>query len=631
MSPAKRLGCASLLLLGALGCGNDGTGAVGATDGGTDASGGTGTGGGSGAGGGGTGGASGAGGSGGTGAAGAGGSGGFVQQTSRKLDLLFMVDNSISMGDKQEILRDSFGELVARLTNPLCLDASRQPTSTQPSGPNESCPAGATREFAPLRDLHVGIISSSLGGHGADYCSPSYALFGPEQDDHAHLIPKVRTAVASYQDLGFFKWDPDALASPPGDSDAQVFVEKLEAAAVAVGESGCGFESQLEALYRFLVDPNPPLSVVVQNGTAVAQGTDSELLAERAAFLRPDSAVLAVALSDENDCSIMDGGVSWLAAQVSSPGTSTPFHLPRATAACATDPNSVCCRSCSTTAPTPTGCTPVSSDTGCQSPLHDSTSDAVNLRCWEQKRRFGIDFLYPVQRYVDGFTKPTVLDRDGLEQANPLFVGGRDPSLVSVGVIVGVPWQDLAQDVAAVQLELLSAADLGSLGRWNVILGEPERYVRAQDPLMIEGPDARSGTSPIVGLPLAPTTSTDPTAAPNGHEFNIPARNDLQYACIFPLRAPIDCSTATGACDCRSADISANKPLCNPPGGGPAGTTQYFAKAYPGLRELDVAKRMGERAFVASVCAKGIDPAAGDFGYRPAFGAMLARLRSMLE
>jgi hypothetical protein len=148
---------------------------------------------------------------------------------------------------------------------------------------------------------------------------------------------------------------------------------------------------------------------------------------------------------------------------------------------------------------------------------------------------------------------------------------------------------------------------------------------------MIETYEPRSGTSPIAGVALAPTTSTNPAAAPNGHEFNVPGRNDLQYACIFPLATPLDCSIATGFCDCTPSDVPNNKPLCHPPGGGPAGTLQYFGKAYPGLRELDLAKRMGERAFVASVCAKTIDPAAPDFGYRPAFGAMMARLGRMLE
>jgi hypothetical protein len=162
-----------------------------------------------------------------------------------------------------------------------------------------------------------------------------------------------------------------------------------------------------------------------------------------------------------------------------------------------------------------------------------------------------------------------------------------------------------------------------------VILGDPENYVRATDPLMIESVDPRSGTSPIVGVPLAPATSTDPLAAPNGHDYNNAQRNDLQYACIFPLAAPVDCSS--GTCDCMSAEIASNKPLCNPPEGGPAGTTQYFAKAYPGLRELDLAKRLGERSFVASVCPKSIDPADDDYGYRPAFAAMMARLRRMLE
>ena len=32
--------------------------------------------------------------------------------------------------------------------------------------------------------------------------------------------------------------------------------------------------------------------------------------------------------------------------------------------------------------------------------------DALNLRCYEQKRRIGIDFLYPVRRYIDALNEP---------------------------------------------------------------------------------------------------------------------------------------------------------------------------------------------------------------------------------
>src|SRR5579871_2972050 len=46
-----------------------------------------------------------------------------IQQKSvDKIDLLFMVDNSISMADKQQVLQAAVPDLVQRLVNPNCVD-----------------------------------------------------------------------------------------------------------------------------------------------------------------------------------------------------------------------------------------------------------------------------------------------------------------------------------------------------------------------------------------------------------------------------------------------------------------------------------------------------------------------------
>ena len=50
----------------------------------------------------------------------------FVDQITQtsvdKIDLLFMIDNSISMADKQAILADAVPLLVTRLITPICVD-----------------------------------------------------------------------------------------------------------------------------------------------------------------------------------------------------------------------------------------------------------------------------------------------------------------------------------------------------------------------------------------------------------------------------------------------------------------------------------------------------------------------------
>jgi hypothetical protein len=87
-----------------------------------------------------------------------------------KIDLLFMIDNSRSMADKQEILNDAVPALLDRLVNPLCVDPDSGALS-QPVG--GQCQAPLEREFTAVDDIHIGIVTSSLGGHGADTCSPA--------------------------------------------------------------------------------------------------------------------------------------------------------------------------------------------------------------------------------------------------------------------------------------------------------------------------------------------------------------------------------------------------------------------------------------------------------------------------
>jgi hypothetical protein len=267
--------------------------------------------------------------------------------------------------------------------------------------------------------------------------------------------------------------------------------------------------------------------------------------------------------------------------------------------------------------------------------------DSSNLRCFDQKRRFGIDFLYPVDRYVEALTSPTIADRKGEIIANPLFadpdpsddeVAVRSPGDVFLAGLVGVPWQDIARDPAAPALgfkgpdELLSSWVEGYSSTWEIILGDPAAGQPPGDPHMIESVVPRSGDNPITGDEITPPG--DPLNAINGSERSIPGQNDLQYACIFPLwpGSERDCSDPTVmACDC---DAGNDSPLCAPnPGDNDERTLQVRAKAYPGLRELSVIQGLGSQGVVGSVCPVQIDdPAAEDFGYRPAVTALIYQL-----
>lgn len=118
---------------------------------------------------------------------------------------------------------------------------------------------------------------------------------------------------------------------------------------------------------------------------------------------------------------------------------------------------------------------------------------------------------------------------------------------------------------------------------------------------------------------------------------SVAPRNDLQYACIFPLLNPQECPATDpsnpGNCDCNEGDEGdEDKPLCEEiPGSSVAGTTQYWGKAYPGTRQLEVLKGYGQDAVVASICARNVsDDSLPDFGYRPAVASIIERLKLQL-
>jgi hypothetical protein len=534
-----------------------------------------------------------------------GGSSGFAGSGNRplangKVDLLFMVDTSRSMGGKQKLLSDAIPYLLTSFTSEL-----------------------------GVADLHLGIITSSLSDHGsADICAPAVAGENVFYDDRAQLLPSVRVGVESWNNQGFLVWDPSQSVTPPGENDAVALSAAAQVHLAAASEVGCGYESQLESLYRFLVDPEPVESMSHDGNFSVRGPVNQILLAQRAAFLRPDSTLVVVLLTDENDCSIIDedGSQGWLTSLGRKPTTGS-FQLPAAAPVCETAPNDP-------------GCGPT------DTPLAPQQDD-LNLRCYRQKQRFGIDLLYPISRYVDAFIAPRIDPRQkGTPIPNPLYFGPggsqtRGAEQVFVLGIVGVPWQDLSAEASWTSpgLEYLTAAGLRAEGRWPMIAGKAETNVPPSDPLMVEAIDPRPvGTPhPLLGQAAAVVSadSTDAAANPiNGHEQRVPDydRSDLQFACIFPFAEPRLCMSAVDVpCDCNADAYPKNSPLCSYTAADVDGT-QLYGKAYPSLRELEVLQGLGDQAVVASICAKKVIPDGTpatdpDYGYNPAITALIEALR----
>ncbi|HET9934114.1 MAG TPA: hypothetical protein VFQ35_25605 [Polyangiaceae bacterium] len=543
------------------------------------------------------------------------GGGGSLLETSSKLDLLFVIDNSFGMEHKLPRFRQAALSFLQRLIEPRCVG----PAASVDVPVGMPCPSGTTRERSPVRDLHVGVITTNLGAHGGQTCG--------ESDDKAHLIATVRSGIESYSGLGFAKWDPAQTASPPGLSSSSAFVLQVSNMLDGVGIGGCGYEASLESWYRFLVDPSPPERVIQQGEPT---GLDTDLLAQRAAFLRPDSAVSIVVVSDENDCSIRDGDEGWLV--TTQAFNSNPFRMPKATSACQTDPNDRCCMSCAINPDlVPDGCSLPSDDVACRTggPTHSGLEDSLNLRCWDQKRRFGVDLLYPTTRYVGALTQPTVFDRALNPAPNPLFTSGangtRGPKLINLTTLVGVPWQDLSVSPTGT-LTFQNAEQLALNGRWNVVVGEGETPA---DPFMRESVAERDGANPITGDLVLPSTEVDPLGnAINGHELAFPNQDDLQNACTFALQTPVVCGEGSATCACSSArDYSA---LCQASASDPPGSTQYRTGAKPGLRQLRVQSQIGSSAVVGTICVDDAATLPSESGYAPSFEALAAKMRQML-
>jgi hypothetical protein len=569
----------------------------------------------------------------------------LTQSSVDKIDVLLVIDNSGSMADKQAVLADAVPQLVRRLVFPQCVDADGVPEPNGATVATGECPDGYTPEFQPIQDINIGIISSSLGSAGTPVCEPNAS--GPNNQDLGHLLsrttpgtPPEANADLTYKNLGFLAWDP--MGDRDGTTDSEALIDTLRSMVQGVGEVGCGFEAPLEAAYRFLVDPEPWAGF---ESRGKPTGEDQVVIDQREAFLRPDSLVAVIILTDENDCSIRNDSVGHILA-APQPDTDPDFgySMPRPREECATNPDDKCCVSC--IEPVPDGC---SGDGGCPGPAGQAVPENffpmnapageldqnnIFLRCHDPKRRFGIDFLYPVRRYINAFSQPLIntrsleLTTDGeSDVANPLFKGNRGSDLVFVAGIVGVPWQLIARKNGEGNPDLLQGlnsenqaiggfqtfSELDTNGVWDKLIPK-DGADAADDPHMIESAFPRDGLSTTPG-----------SSEFNGNEYETDFK-DLQYACIFDLPADFqrDCAGGGSSCDCADEGNPQGKPLCDD-------QLQVKAKAYPGTRILQMLNGLREQGIPASICpAQLTTQDANDYGYTPAVFAIIDRLKTKL-
>jgi hypothetical protein len=201
-----------------------------------------------------------------------------------KIDILFVIDDSGSMGDKQSVLAQAVPDLITTLANPPCTATDGSYVSS-PADPLSDCPKGSHRDFKAIDDIHLAVISTDLGARGGTGSCDKDGL-------GAGAKPLVGTpddgTLPSVDGKGFLAWDPAGAASGDGRyDDIQALAKDVEKIVRGVGQAGCGLEAPLESWYRFLVDPKPftTVSVDKDNYRASVAGDDTELKAQREALV----------------------------------------------------------------------------------------------------------------------------------------------------------------------------------------------------------------------------------------------------------------------------------------------------------------------------------------------------------
>jgi hypothetical protein len=170
----------------------------------------------------------------------------------RDIDILFVIDDSVSMADKQANLRANFPNFIDVL-------------NTIQGG---------------LPNVHIGVVTSDLGTKGADDAQPGPGVGTGTgscngNGKSGNLQTNGTSLVSGTFIVDTLNTDMTRTTNYTG------MLSDAFTAIASVGASGCGFEQHIEAAKRAL-DNNPA----------------------NAGFLRPNAYLAVVFLADEDDCSM---------------------------------------------------------------------------------------------------------------------------------------------------------------------------------------------------------------------------------------------------------------------------------------------------------------------------------------
>ena len=186
------------------------------------------------------------------------------------VDLLFVIDNSNTMADVQVMLAEFGSSMIQELISP------------------SEYPPGSGRRPPAVEDLHVGVVSTDLGagGHFHSTCRSASGDDGVLQN-----IGRRPGCSEGYSALDCRRvscpWLSHSTERPDDETSETEPIWDDFSCIVALGASGCGFEQPLEAMDLALVDRSRPRQ-------------------PNSGFLRDDSILGLVFLTDEDDCSAIN-------------------------------------------------------------------------------------------------------------------------------------------------------------------------------------------------------------------------------------------------------------------------------------------------------------------------------------
>lgn len=186
------------------------------------------------------------------------------------LDVLFVVDDSPSMAEEQKLLREALPRFVRVL-------------ATGDRNLNDAV------DFRPPKSLHLGVITTDMGLPTA--VEVPGCTEGDRLGDDGRLVQMATPEAVS---TGCEASYPRYLTHATG-YDADALGENLGCLA-EVGTEGCGIGQPLEATLKALAFEAPEIRF--------RDGTSGHGLTHNDGFVRDDSLLVVVVVTDRDDCSL---------------------------------------------------------------------------------------------------------------------------------------------------------------------------------------------------------------------------------------------------------------------------------------------------------------------------------------